>query len=112
MKQPRTIEVSICDFCGSDHAYSHCRRCGKDACYKCEEVHGIGFKHSVWASGSGDGFYCHQCLTQIQPGTDELLLAYRTIHSLKMEAKGWNEDFTKRAKTAEERLKELLRSSG
>lgn len=104
MKTTKTIETKTCDFCGADDCYYKCLRCGKDVCYECKKKAGIEYQHSICCSGSGDGFYCHEC---DKADKSPLHAAYQEIRSLRNESDGFWEDFKKRSDAAEARLKKL-----
>ena len=110
MKKQKTIEVDICDFCGTDEQiYNCCLGCGKHACYECvsKKKVGVKYSHSVWASGSGDGFFCNQCATTPSTKIANLLRAFLRIAALRTESKAFGEDFTKRGEEAGAYLKSL-----
>lgn len=105
MKVTKQKEITCCDFCGDEGTYEKCRACGKDVCYECQKTQGVEYPHSVYCSGSGDGFYCHSC---DKSANDQLHKAYRAIQALRRENDGFYADFRNRTKAAEDRLKELL----
>lgn len=110
MKQTRTVEVEICDFCKENEArYSaHCLRCNAIACYKCQETAGTEYQHAVYFSGSYDGWYCANCVAALTARPEPLFEAYRQIARLRAEVEVWGEDFKKRSDAAEESLNKLL----
>jgi hypothetical protein len=106
MKITKTVEASICDFCGTDRSvFFHCCACGKDACWDCHNKVGVEYKHGVYCGGSGDGYYCHDC-----DATDKSPLhsAYQGIRSLRLEEQDFYQDFRKRVNEAESLMKGLL----
>ena len=107
MKSIKTIEFDKCDFCVSDEGcYNKCLGCGKDVCYDCCKTVGVRYESGVHSSGSGDGFYCHQC-DQL-PAKTPIHSAYQEIRSLRMEGEGFYKDLRRRAEEVEERLRRLL----
>ena len=105
MKTSKTIESHVCDFCKqSDQCYDKCVTCGKDVCYDCKKVAGVEYPHSVCCSGSGDGFYCHECDAK---DSTSLHAAYVAIRSLRLEAESFYRGYRERSEKAELRLKEL-----
>jgi hypothetical protein len=108
MKKVIEKETEFCDVCGKEETYPHkCLNCGKEICYKCAKTEGIEYKHSVWASGTGDGFYCNACDLKLKTTGDKLHTAYRKIVSLRNEQDGFYKDFRERAEKAEADVKKL-----
>lgn len=106
-KKTKIVEYRQCDFCTDTYqdCYRHCLGCGKDVCYECMKRVGVEYPHSFWCTGTGDGFYCHDC-----DASDNSALhnAYQTIRSLRLEANGYHENFKARAEAVENRIKKLL----
>lgn len=105
MKNQKTIDVAVCDFCGeNDDCYSHCEDCKKDVCYDCEKTRGVEYAHSVYCTGSGDGWYCSACdaISKTKKHT-----AYMSIRSLILESRAFYDDFRKRSDAADAALKKL-----
>lgn len=96
--------ITTCDFCGSGGCFRKCLGCQKDVCYTCMDTKGTDYKHAVYFSGSGDGFYCHDCDGK-KP--TPLLLAYREIRDLTRERQIFDADFSKRMKEAEALVESL-----
>ena len=110
MKKTVKKEVSICDECGKQGCLHECMICGKDYCYECFKVIGIKFSHSVRCSGSGDGEYCAECVEK--NSSDELIIAYQAIQSLRDECDAYYLQFDKRADAAKERVSLLFKARG
>lgn len=106
MKKTIKREEVFCDYCAKG-SYEKCLGCKKDICWDCQKTKGIDFKHSVHFSGSGDGFYCNECLGNKEVTSTPLFKAYKEINNLRNEQKNWYDDFRKRADTAENHLKLL-----
>lgn len=107
MKKMVEVEQTFCDICGKE-AWDPCLKCGKDFCWECKEKHGVIFPHSVTFSGSGDGFYCHDCEEKMaSEKKDQLYLAYLEIDLLRRQHKAWYEDFERRSGEAERYLEKL-----
>ena len=111
MKTTKELDGYTCDKCGAFDTYAPyiCVYCGKDYCYECGKVVGKTYSHGIYASGSGDGFYCHPCDGECK---DELHTAYQLIESLRNEAKGWGDAFAVRREAAEKRCEELADAKG
>lgn len=109
MKATITKEVRLCDKCKAESPYPDvCLRCGIELCHDCAKKHGHEYPHSIFCSGSGDGFYCKACDQKLAIlGTDKRHNAYAAIQTLRAECESWNASFDKRRKAAEELLKSL-----
>lgn len=109
MKKTMSKEVLLCDLCGKEQSYMEkCMNCATEMCYDCQKQSGRKYAHSVYCSGSGDGFYCNACdVSLTASGTNDRHKAYRAIKSLKNELHAWNEDFEKRHEAAKKHLKSL-----
>ncbi|MFA6064002.1 MAG: hypothetical protein WC736_15545 [Gallionella sp.] len=108
MKKKEMVERIGCDFCGGEaHALDRCLLCGQDICWDCKKTKAREYHHAVYFSGSGDGTYCLDCDAKLRKSNDPLHSAYRAIEGLRNEYQGWVEDFDKRKKEAEARLKAL-----
>lgn len=114
MKTTKEIEGVACDKCGKFSSYSsyHCISCGKDFCYECGENAGTKYSHGIYMSGSGDGFYCHDCDAKARAGNDPLHAAYVRLTMLRTELETWSADFKKRQEKAEKHLEKLAREQG
>lgn len=111
MKKKITRVVEYCDKCEKEAALYTCLCCGEMHCYECGVRHGVKYEHSIHFGGSGDGYYCKKCDTDLtMKATDPLHMAYRGIRSLRNELNGWSVDFDRRRKAAEEYLKSLQKS--
>lgn len=109
MKKTVEKETTFCDVCGKEYPYCDvCLSCGKEVCHECAKTEGVEYKHSVWASGSGDGFYCNECDSKLKKTGDKLHAAYRKIVSLRNEQEGFYKDFKARGDKAEADLKKLI----
>jgi late competence protein required for DNA uptake (superfamily II DNA/RNA helicase) len=109
MKKLISTEINVCDFCEPkehlnqyDHCYEKCVLCGKHVCSKCSEKVGKTFSMSVFFSGSGDAFYCNQCL--ISNSADSLLPLYKKMLFLKEERDSYLSNFTRREKEVREAI--------
>lgn len=103
--------TTVCDICESDDCvFHHCVGCGKDFCYKCQETKPVGqkFSHSVYCSGSYDCFLCVACIADPTPKVQSILAVYLKIQQLRNETKSFYEDFEKRSKVAEVKVKEIV----
>lgn len=111
MKKIIMKEVTFCDKCKEEDSYPDtCLCCGTQMCSTCAEKHGIEYPHSVYCSGSGDGFYCKPCDAKLTAsGTDMLHKAYQVIQSLRSELEDWSRAFKQRAKAAETLVKTLAK---
>lgn len=110
MKTTRTIEVAVCDLCGTaDAGYYRCLGCHKDVCFDCaKSAKAKTFSAGVYFSGSGDGVFCIPCLTAPPPAITELLAAYRDVDSLRAYLKAQDVENRVRVEAAESSLKALL----
>lgn len=105
MKKLVTIEKTFCDVCGKEASgYCNCDCCKKELCRECSETELREYKHGVYCSGSDDGSYCNDCDAKLRANSDKKHAAYRKIEALRNEARGWSEDFKKRADAAESEL--------
>lgn len=108
MKKKEVREVVYCDNCKKENYVTACMHCGIEHCWECREIAGKEYPHSVYSSGSGDGYYCSKCdkeLTII--GDDAIHKAYRTIAYLRKELDSWLLNFKVRQEKAEAKLKSL-----
>lgn len=109
MKRLTEVELTFCDACGKQSWVTTCLACHADHCWECEKVLGVLYQHGVYASGSGDGYYCAACDARLtREGTDPQHRAYRVVRALKDEAKAWGADFERRTKIAEARVQACL----
>lgn len=111
MKKEKLVKISVCDFCGSEESvFDFCIVCKRDVCYKCNKNNvGKEFKHGVYFSGSGDGFFCNSCMANMPLEYQPLFNAYLEVKALRDQQEAWNEGFQKRSKEAEIRLGKLLK---
>lgn len=112
MKKEKTIEVKVCDVCGDDnHVYEECLCCEKNFCYDCAKTSGTDYPHAVYASGSGDGYFCHACKETILSTPNhklyKLLMAYLAITCLRSEMDASYKNFEERSRELEAKLKSL-----
>lgn len=108
MKKTVTKEVTCCDCCEKEEYLTTCMNCGIEHCYDCEKTEGKKYVHAVNFSGSGDGYYCKKCDTDlISNRISPRHIAYRKIESLRNESKAWNENFRLRANEAEQEVAAL-----
>lgn len=112
MKIKKTIEMDVCDVCGSSDLISICMGCGKAVCYDCKKKGEIEtFAHSVYCSGSGDGNFCPKCLAAPPDGIKVLLSMYFRIRALRNEASAATNDFKDRCERAENNLQFIIKGS-
>lgn len=107
MRKKVTEEQNCCDFCGKADCYEKCLGCGKDVCHDCQKKQGIEYRHGVYFSGSGDGFYCFPCDSVARQTKDPMHAAYLLIQRLRDELNGWSKDFRERQQAAEKALEKL-----
>lgn len=114
MRIKRTIAVDICDCCKVKESHSQkCLNCGKAVCFECERGgHGKDFRHSIHCSGSGDGFYCSECVPQMIASGEPLFMAYRSIQLLSAEYEAYYKEFEKRAEIAKAAIARLRKERG
>ena len=107
MKKIMEKEVTICDECGKEEYVEACLGCGIEHCNKCRKKCGVEYEHAVHISGSGDGYFCHEC--DIHPPTNirKLHQAYLNIRKLREESEEWYVNFGKHQKEAEAALEAL-----
>ena len=109
MKIKKEVELTSCDICGSTQCFNRCLECGVDHCFDCRKEHGVEYKHAVYSSGTGDGYYCLACDEQLtHDGNDSLHNAYLEIYSLRQEVEQNYLSFKDRSDKAESMLKKLL----
>lgn len=103
MKKVATVEQNYCDGCGKQQDYlTGCMSCGVEHCYDCTNKLGKDYKHGVYVSGSGDGYYCKPCDVKLEKaGTDKRFQAYREVAALRAEAAEWGAAFDRKRKAAE-----------
>ena len=109
MKKTIMKEVTLCDACGAEGYVTTCDNCGVEHCYECRKTLGTKYVHSLYASGSGDGYFCRTCdfRNDIGPRTKKLLSAYRKIQQLRIVQEGFYKETKVRAEAAESEIKEL-----
>lgn len=103
----KQVEVKVCDFCGTDHAYYHCRGCGKDACFDCKKYRLHVYQKSVHSESSADLIFCTPCHEKDHSG-DELFKAFVAVQKLRYEYDGFWKDFKERMDRAEAKVNKLL----
>lgn len=103
--------VHTCDVCLVESEYGHesCFSCGVEHCWECRKKYGVGYKHAVGCSGSGDGYYCNLCEVKPEVQINALHKAYVTIRQLRDEYRRFHADFSIREKAAESALAKLPR---
>jgi hypothetical protein len=114
MRENKTIEVKVCDACGkSENVFHTCLRCGKDFCYDDFKKEGVEYKHAVFFGGSDDVEFCKACDIELHNNRNEPLYglhkAFLNIKWLVAERKGYDDEFDKRTKEAEERVQYFLK---
>jgi len=108
MKKEIKKEVTFCDRCKKEGYVTVCLNCGVEHCYECQKTSGKTYKHRVYFSGFGDGYYCNDCNADLlKSGTDDLFNAYQWVYALRLELEAYNADFEKRMNEAEENLKRV-----
>lgn len=110
MKKTVAKDVHCCDACGAeqDFGMDACLKCGAEHCFNCKKTHGKEYQHGIYVGGSGDGYYCNACDTELTAsGADRRHAAYQAIARLRNELKAWSEDFKRRANEAEQALENL-----
>ena len=113
MKKIVSVEQTFCDICGKSSIYGYsCDSCGKDFCYDHEKTEMVKYAHSLYATGHGDGHYCHKCDEMLYSRGDKLLLAYRKIVLLRAEQDGQYLRIKQQAKEAEERIMAIREERG
>ena len=101
-------EVSFCDECGKEESVQACLGCGVEHCWVCRSKMGYVYKHAVHFSGSGDGYFCHQCDNAPPENAKVIHLAYQRILALRDIEKNWHKNFDARIKVTEGELERLL----
>jgi hypothetical protein len=108
----KNVEVlqDFCDVCGKESTrWNECNTCRKNICFNCRKTDAVEYSHSIYASGSGDGRYCLACNARLIASGDPKVAAYREIAALRNEANGWQADFEKRRKDAEDKLQKIIK---
>lgn len=108
MKTTKTITIDLCDFCRTEEApYLVCFGCGKRACFTCRER--INRYNAGVFFSSNDAYWCQACEMQRLTGKvkDNVFDDYLAIKKLRLEHVAWSEEFTKRMKEAEEKVKHI-----
>lgn len=110
MKKTKQVEYNACDSCNNDeYAFYTCRGCGKSFCFSCREKQGVEYKHSLFCSGTGDGYYCNKCNAEkLGHGNDPVFNCYAHIKTLRRQYEILEEELKEAGKRAEENLKRLL----
>ncbi len=111
MKKQTEKTITCCDNCQTDeHVFNNCAGCGKDFCFNCDKSKNVGQKFSgaVSFSGSGDCYICTTCLANPTPTVQAILAAYLTIRQLRNESKAFYENFEKRVKEAEAKVRIIV----
>jgi len=91
-------EVTICDECGKEDYLTACLGCGVEHCFKCQRKCGVEYEHSIYISGSGDGYFCHECDIHPPKKIEELHQAYLNIRNLWTQSEEWYKHFEMRKK--------------
>ena len=104
------VEIKVCDVCGNEeHVYDTCLKCGNDYCYDCAKVSGVDYRHSVYSSGSGDGYFCNKCIVEIRNNPQDkyynLHEAYLNVARLRKEVEADYKDTQDKQDEAEKRVK-------
>lgn len=108
MKKTINKEVILCDSCDKEAYVDTCLRCGAQHCYDCRKIKGVRYIHSVYFSGSNDGYYCNECDSILYSiGDNKLHSAYVKIKNLRKESELFYDDFKKRTDEAEITLKQI-----
>ena len=107
MKKLVTKESTFCDKCGKNSHVTTCIICGKEYCWDCSKSMGEEFKAGVHWSGSGDGYFCNECLSKPDIHNTAILCAYMKIRALRQEESSWYKGFNERVNIAEDELKIL-----
>lgn len=107
MKKTVTKDVTLCDGCKKEGYAEQCLGCGLEHCWECQRTLGVEYKHSVYFSGGGDGYFCLRCDKNPPENVVKIWAAYNRIQTLRRERESWGNDFEIRAKSAEEEIKKL-----
>jgi hypothetical protein len=100
------VEQIFCDKCGADASPDDpCLGCGLNHCRQCQKTEGVEYTHAVWASGSGDGYYCRPCDIRAFETHNPLHEAFAAIRALRDESERYGKEFKKRSEAAEATLK-------
>lgn len=108
MKQKKMVEITLCDVCGGNHAYTSCLGCGKDYCTKCSEKNTISYPFALHFNGSNDGEFCHKCDESPPEKIQPLHHCYRTMRSIRDETEKFYKALKEKADQCEARIEELL----
>lgn len=110
MKRKILKEVQLCDNCGEETYTDGCLGCGVDHCHECRKINGTEYTHSLYASGSCDGYFCVKCdkdseTNPILPNEiRNLLYWYREIQAMR---KNNNDYYNRTKERADEAEKEI-----
>ena len=109
MKKTLSKEVTVCDQCNKEAYVETCLKCGAEFCYDCRKTCGVEYPHGVYFSGSGDGFYCNKCDSELKAtGVDPLHSAYLKVKYLRDENTSFARNFKARTNDAEAEIKRLV----
>lgn len=107
MKVSRTTEIAVCDLCqGNDKCFSECLGCGRDICHTCEKTRCLKVNPGVYIGN--DYYYCPNCHVDKKIQDTELFRAFQQIQFLRIERKGFMEDFDKRVDAADKLVSKLM----
>ena len=107
MKKQEMCEVNYCDACGKRRDYlQKCCGCVRELCCDCMEGRMVTYPPGVQSSGD-NGNFCNKCDANPPEKVKAIHAAFREIMELRVIEKSWCEDFDKRCKAAEARLKKL-----
>jgi len=104
MKKEKTVEVYVCDECGSEECvHYHCIGCGKDLCYDCAQNKklGVNYDCGVNFSSGSNGFFCQTCNIKPPDHVKKILGMYKTIIHLRTEEKTFYTNWKERGKFIE-----------
>ncbi len=114
MKRTMPKAVLFCDICEKEPKYQYlntCMGCGKEICSECSDKGlMIKYAHSIWASGSGDGYFCVDCDKAPSRNISEIHQKYLLILRLRRESDLFYKDFKERCDKAEKELIEILKA--
>ncbi|MDO8622612.1 MAG: hypothetical protein Q7R52_00025 [archaeon] len=85
MKKIITKEINICDICSSEHVYGDvCLCCGIYYCSEHSNL-GIDFLHSCFSGGTGDIFFCNNCIENLDAcvGIDKFIEIYQIYNKIR-----------------------------
>jgi hypothetical protein len=107
-KKTVTIDADVCDSCGAQTYVTPCLKCGVEHCWECKDKLGRNYSHGIHVSGSGDGYYCNPCDTELsRSGADPLHNAYVEIRQVRADGEAFYQRFKVLGEQAEAKLKAL-----